>query len=98
MSHDTHTLQAQRDLSTTASFVVGPGFPPPPDGAVIPPVCKARRHSFTKRGICQRCRRTVPQLAVLGLASPVHCKRSGIHVAIGNRCIECGETLPKVGK
>lgn len=73
-------------------IIVGPGFPQP-DRADIPPICDSGRHRFKRSGVCTRCRRTVPQLAFLGLAEPVDCQRSGVHVVIGPNCITCGEPV-----
>ncbi|KKN41340.1 hypothetical protein LCGC14_0724220 [marine sediment metagenome] len=74
-------------------MIIGPGFPAPPDGATIPPVCDKGAHRFEECGVCTTCRRTVAELAALGLADPVHCSVSGIHVLVGEVCIECEATV-----
>ena len=78
-------------------LIIGPGFPLPDERASIPVICEAGTHRFAKHGVCKRCRRTVPELARLGLAQPVSCEESGVHVRIGSVCIECQVSLKASG-
>jgi hypothetical protein len=72
---------------------IGPGFTRPEAGEVVPAICPEGSHRFERRGVCLDCRRTVPELAALGLATPLPCSLTGIHVAVGPVCLDCEATI-----
>lgn len=74
-------------------MIIGPGFKRPEHGTPTPRICAAGSHRFIGKGVCKTCRRTIPELARLGLTYPLSCKKTGIHVVIGSTCIECGEKV-----
>ena len=88
---------ARSSVVASRDVIIGPGFPPPDAGADVPRICAGGCHAFEERGVCKTCRRTVSELARLGLAKPFHCSETRVHVLVGPVCIECGETILKAG-